>query len=303
MDLDVQQTVETRYGMQLTNNVQNHGVWVSHFKHLGMNELNEILLHQAFNLTSQTSGSSAGYNTQKNYMYDCDRHHTWRNNCAFADVHVEFWALHARDNIPVSATVGTMAPPETNDYKTGGGLVAPTAMSTLEQETPAFTGGVDIVRSSLSTTPFSFPNYASLFKIRRLKVAGPGGKKSKHLLLPGQECRFTGRFRGPMMVNYNKFGLTANDAETIGDLYEVLKKTPLIYVFIRGTVSHSDATLANVGLGVFALDYFQAVKWKFLQAGGPVIKQSVDTTASEVTLVAPVQANLVTGTTQAEAIG
>lgn len=293
-------TVIQRYGNRLSSTDvaspgPNRGIQVSSFKHIGINEISQMLDHDLFGSVAQDSKTNPQLNTMKNYMYNVTRQHVWRNNAQAGQCELKFYVLRPRNHIPVATSVGGLAPANSVQYSVGGIAINPTNISSLNDEAPAFLGGNLLDSYDYQCTPYMIPTLTELFKIKRLKVAGPTGRGWHHRLLPGQECRLEGKYKGPMLVNFNKFGMTALAAQGIANVYEVLKQTPLVWVQMYGTVSHNDASPVTSYRGIFEVDYVQMVKWCFAQAPGAIRKLQVDTTTDEPTMTDPEQGNVMTG--------
>lgn len=289
------QTVPDKVAGQYTGQISstiNQKTWCAHYKHLALIDLDNLMRTLA-----SLSTTTPGDNSSKLYLTNKITAHRWRNAETGSACELEFFALYPRKDIPLTSATGTLrsiAPPVSNSGIAGGFVQNPGMMSTpITEMSVAGNAAAGIGANDPSTTPFMSPMLTANFKIVRLPVTWPDGRKSPTgRLEPGQEVQYTGHFRGPEMVSFSKYFCTSALADRLGTMYSVLQKTPLIMFSLKGTPSHDTTTKTLVGLGPAALDYIQDFSmetWQFqLQVtttSNPITTPAVVAVAEQVSVV------------------
>lgn len=216
------------------------------------------------------SGTSAATNSLKMYMFDHVVDHCWRNNGQNVDIELQFYQLTPRNSMPsfvagTSVSAATISPPSTYNYADCI-LASPTLMTTgMSDESALIAAGTQITQADVSATPFMCSPLCGMFKIKRFKVKGPSGFKSIQRLTGGQSCIASVSNRKPFLVNYNKFMLTSSPAKKLSETWEVLRSTPLILCYVRGTCAHDTANHATIRTSQGSVDYLVKRHWKLLE--------------------------------------
>lgn len=223
----------------------------------------------AASFSSQTAPSQ---NTSKFYMYDYEAEHIWKNNSTATTV-MEFYILHPRRDIPVgfitpdgktADTSNTISPPNTDTYTDCANIAPYMYIQGFLDPGLGDGGSAKVGSADIEATPYMAGPLTSIFKIKRLRVKGPGGLASTQSLPPGSSCTYHHYKMKPILVNFNKFGLSGKSAASISSTYEVLRGCPLIFAYIRGGVGHDNADKTIVDTTSAYCDYVRKSRWKKL---------------------------------------
>lgn len=278
----------------------------THWKSLSLNDIQHTmdLMTSVIDSTAQTDRTR---NTQKAYLCNLTRKHTWRNSGGADECEVQFYFLKPRRDIPAFTRINgttltnvlTITPPSVDAYGTGGTLADPPWITQGMLDWGAGTRA-RIAETNLAFTPFMCPALTRVFKIRPLKVSGPAGIKSIQRLLPGQECTFTGKFRKPYMCAMSKYAMQGSTTFTIGQMYEVLRETGVILGILKGTTSHDVTTSTLVDKGPAWLDYKQECRFEQWTMNLNQFSTTNVLTTSRSVIAAAEQTKLMTGNVEAE---
>lgn len=231
------------------------------FKHLDINAIQAAWKAQASAYTSSVSGADAL--SQDVYLYNVVREHIFRNGTT-GNVEIEFYhltprrdvAIYSVDTSSTTQLLPTVCPAPTNNAS-GGFLQAPGGWTQPFTDMLVEGIGTKVLYNDPTVTPYMNPLYTSMFKIKPLKVTFPSGQKGhKGVLEPGHGITLTCSRLKPFLANYNKFGLTGEHPFNLDHLYQLIRETPLIMVFVRGGVAHDHTTPTNVGIGPAKIDYW-----------------------------------------------
>lgn len=263
-----------RHGARIEGTSQGTQTWTTMFKHLSLIDINRVF-QCVDQVVANTSGSQSGSrNSVKAYIEGLQRKHMFRNSTT-GDVQVHFYTLTPRRAYPAyavdSATgltpvaMSGICPPTTNDYATGALREDPALSDFGIRNIIANLGGTNIKDTTMFYTPYMNPVLTRMFKIRPLKVAGPGGKKSFHRLGPGQECVYVGKRMKPVNISRAKYGFVSTGGTTFKftDMYNAVPECPLILMSLAGTTIHSSIAQADVDIGQAWLDYTQFTRMRF----------------------------------------
>lgn len=224
---------------------------------------------------------NASTNASKWYMYNHSVDHIWKNNTNTVAI-MEFYKLTPRRDLPVwvgtsagAASTQVISPPNTYNY---ADCARPTPnMYTQGWDDQAAGGvgsgtGTKIASDDVEATPYMSPPMASFFRITPLKVNGPSGRSAFQTIAPGTEATLSVKHTKPRLCNYSKYGLTAasytTQGATIPGSFEVLRETPLIFVYLRGGVGHEKSTSVppipgtSVATTNAAIDYMRKSHWQ-----------------------------------------
>lgn len=231
--------------------------------------------------SAQVAGTTTvgGLQNAKLYMYDHHTTHVWKNNSNTVAI-IEFYKMTPRRDLPVfTATQATgngadpqqiISPPGTYNYVdcVRGDPNMYVADFANMGAASFWSSSTKIAYNDVDATPFMSQTMSSLFKIRRLKVKGPSGSGAVQTLQPGQEATLFVKNQRPRLVNYAKYGLgTAGASGSVtqnrylANTYEVLKETPLIFMYIRGGVGHEKTVVTNVAPTKAWVDYIVKKHW------------------------------------------
>lgn len=224
----------------------------------------------------QVSGENANETMKTRYMYDMQWNHNWRNN-SNAPVHLSFWKLVCRRDIPAyrAGTSAQSAPfTPVADYKYD---------SCLLQDPGGWTNPIaNDMQTSLSsgwsyakvgTTPYSSPFVTKNFKISKMFVSKGAMKVHNVLLRPGEELTFSKKRTRPYGTSFAKFYLSYDYSADLGDQWECLKETPLMFITMRGVNVHDSVTTTNVQTGKGWVDYTVIRRGCFVRSNHlPVLK-------------------------------
>jgi hypothetical protein len=249
----------------------------SFWKHMSVMDIDNTLIgweaKTANATSSQNSGTGSG-NAYKTYLCNLVRT-TEMRNASPADLHLQFFALYPRRDMPVSqgATACPQIAPLASNAPGDCVITNPIMWTQPFTDQPIAPDAANIVTAAGSkigynnpaVTPYMNPTLCQAFKIRRIKVSFPDGKKSSGILHIGDTVRFSGTRKAPFMVSYNKFGLDAEAAYVVRNQWEVMRQTPLIFCLMRGTPSHDTTVKTNVGLGAGYLDIVQRCHYEVYQ--------------------------------------
>jgi len=230
-------------------------------------------------LAHSTSSSAANRDANKVYLTDFQRVHKWRNNTQNSALQFTFWLLKPRKALPsfngaVSGGAAVhgpaIAPAYNRDYVAGCVNSQPTMYVQDFKDASVLTGAVPLGATEQTVTPFMSPTLCSNFKIKKFFVTRSDGKKGHSFTMqPGEECHHVAKFgyRRPLMCSYNKFDMNAENSENMIK-WECLKNTPLIFMQLSGTVSHTggETPSSAIGLGLGNMDYVQELHWKIYAA-------------------------------------
>jgi hypothetical protein len=283
--------------VQAGQNLKNPIVF---WKHVGIYDVQTALTYDAgSSLVAPTS------NAFKNYMFDYVREQSWRN-ASPAAIELEFYVLAPRERIPYSSSIVNagvarkypqIAPVGSNIYDADFLEDPPMYIDSLSDMSGIPGGGANKIGSrDQGATPFMSPSLTALFKIKPLSMTWPNGQKGyKGRLEAGQEITLTTHRPKPMMVSFNKFGLDSVDNYALQNTYQVLRETPLIFMYYKGTMAHEVST----GLGPIQtcrawLDWKSTQHFRFVQAQIS-LPSTNHYTVLPTALVAPTQILPVTG--------
>lgn len=213
------------------------------------------------------SSTAAASDAKRFYLSNKKVRHEFRNACNTA-CELQWYQLTPRRDIPAT-NVPAIAPSSSLAYATGGIAGAPLMYTQGFTDEVAITGN-KIAQNDIAATPFMSPALCSLFKIRPLEFIR---------LEPGETYQRHEEFKGPLMISYNKFGLMGNATNTIAGSWEVLKQTPLLFCYLKGTPSHDISDMSIVQEGLAQVDYIQTFSyevWKFDLAQVPLITNPID---------------------------
>ncbi len=235
---------------------------------------------QANSMTG-SSATSGQNNTRKAYLYNHSATHVWKNNTT-APVILETYVMYPRRDMPVyvnnvgsAATSDIIAPPANYNY--GDAVRQNPSMYTQAFAEYAATDANPnkISATDMQVTPYMASTMTSLFKIKRLKISGPGGRTFVTTLLPGQTASLDVNHRKPMLMNYQKFGLNALNASNVSRSFEVLKETPLMFFYIKGGLAHSKTDVNLVGQSKAYCDYQCKRRWERLYVNASGMQSAV----------------------------
>lgn len=271
----------------------------THWKHLSLIDIQNVLTAAA----ASSSSTAPTKDALKQYLCQLTRQHSWTNNSSSAQVRLQFYSLKPRRDIPATG-LAAISPSSSNAPSTGGTLNNPVLYTQGFADPalyvgPSGTAGTRVAANHVSATPFMVPALCSMFKIKPMPVKFPSGMSSSGLLLPGQCIRYEGKYRGPMLCSWNKFGLDGSVGNTIAATWECLRETPLIMVQMHGTAVHDTTPVTNINYGIGDIDYLQNFKFEIWQ---PVVSvpQTMTTTVPLPALTNPEQANVMVGVEQIE---
>ena len=280
------------------------------WKHLSLLDIQNVLTAGL----PQSSTTTPANNALKTYLANLHRSHNFRNSMNGSSCHLEFYQLRPRRDIPANYA-SFIAPVCDNSYTAGGNYGNPpmfTQAFTDEAKYVGSNGGPatnTMLFSDVSATPFMSPSLCSMFKITPYKVKWPSGASAADgVLLPGEQITIHNTYRGPMLCSWNKFGLDGRTSANMNNTWEVLKETPLIMCFYKGTVSHGTSVVLGVpntpntiiGTGPAQLDYYQNYEFELWK---PVIAvpQVANMTTGQGVLSGAEQVQVVTGVEVVEA--
>lgn len=259
------------YGATMQASTNNTNI-CTHWKGLSPYDIQLGLDFIKSTQNSTAATPNIALNSQKCYLTDVVHKHTWRNNLAGGESEIQFYVLKPRRDLPhVFGTVGGTAtspsligPLVTSDFSTGGMNNSPAMWgNAIADESKNVAALPNINNGGTDYSPYWSQEMCSLFKIKPLKVNGPNGKSSKIRLQPGQECFYEGKYKGPYMVSFTKYGMDSTaGAMQLKNLYNCLKETPIIFCVHRGSVVHDATTNTIIGIGPIQVDYFQQFKLK-----------------------------------------
>lgn len=230
----------------------------------------QLVVNTMVGATSQYSNSNPNTNTQKNYMWDLQRSHRWRNNNETA-VRVRVFMLRPRMAVPATTSAGqssTLSPSTTAAYATGGILQDPEQWRQGFTDSAKSAAAAQVTFQTLGLTPYQHPFFPQRYKISPLKVAvfGPHGEKmptrSSFTLAPAGEFRYVGKFKGPSIVSFAKYGMDGKLAMNFAQTWECLPGFPIIFCMYEGVVAHSAADATKVGTSNCNIDYFQECHYR-----------------------------------------
>lgn len=289
--------ISGQYGQNiggLANTKHSFTMW----KHLSLLDIQNVL---TAGLVGQSSLTTPSNNAMKTYLAGLHRTHNIRNAENGGACHLEFYQLKPRRDIPANYS-SPIAPTCTNAYGTSGVIVDPTMFKQPFLDEQKYTGSNTgsatntMLYTDVSVTPFMSPPMCSMFKIVPYKVKWPSGdSKADGVLLPGEQLIIRNQYRGPMLCSWNKFGLDASVSGTMANTWEVLKETPLIMCFVKGTVAHDTVSASIIGTCRFDLDYYQNYEfelWKPVLA----IPQLANMTSGQGVVAIAEQVQVVTAT-------
>lgn len=209
-------------------------------------------------------------NAMKFHMFDLVKEHEWRSTTN-ATTGLELYVLWPRrrlatsttDTFGVSTTLPQISPLSQTGLYTNAYLAQPSMYTQdfLDRDQSGTAG--KIAYNSIMATPYMSPTLCANFKIKPLSIMWPNGQRGhKGYLEAGQTLRLTSASRKVVMYNYNKLGLTGQAYFNVGRTWEVLEDTPLLFVYVTGTPSHSAEAHQEIALGYGALDYVARTKFK-----------------------------------------
>lgn len=281
------------YGsLSATANTKNSYV---HWKNLSLIDIqNVITAGGAF-----TSATAPNLGTEKLYLTNLVRNHSWTNNSSNAQTHMQFYQLTPRRDIPATS-VSAISPTSVNTASTGGIRAAPLMFNQAFTDEAKYTSGMgtaatQIANNDVQVTPYMASALCSMFKISPLRVKFPHGMSSAGVLLPGERIIYESKFKGPLLCNWNKYGLDGSAASTLAGTWEVLRETPLIFVQVRGVTAHDSTTNSSITYGLGDADYLQKFSYEIWRPTVAVAQTMHVTTGEATFAVGPEEANVMTG--------
>lgn len=206
--------------------------------------------------------------TSKLYMYNHSATHLWKNNSNTVCV-LETYLLIPRRDYPVYVNDGvstnngnTITPAATMNY-VDCVRQNPSLYTTGFYEMKTTDGATNQVNpNDIDATPYMSVTLNRMFKIKRLRINGPKGRRFVTTLEPGQSASLDVNHPKPYLCNYAKFGLTTSYASSVSKTYEVLKETPILFAYIRGGVGHEKTNTTNVATTYGYCDYVCKRHWE-----------------------------------------
>lgn len=244
----------------------------SMFSGISMTDIDSSIAFPA-NIASLNSQDSSAIGNAKLYMYDHQTTHVWKNNSNTAAI-AEYYILLPRRDLPhfagdqADAAWSDNALLSTHDWTYSNcaqenGKLYTQWFTDASQANPAINAS-KIAYNDIDATPFMNQNFTRMFKIKRLRVKGPKGLSPVQTLQPGESCSYQSNKIKPRLVNYAKYGLSALHKMRVSTVYSHLRETPIIFMYLRGGVAHSDANKATVVPSNAWLDYVCKKSWKLL---------------------------------------
>lgn len=244
--------------------------WFSAFKCKSMNDISH---------TTQTAGlvtsaaSTPASNAYKAYMYNYVRKHTWRNNQGKTSAVMSFYQCIPRNDIPIAGATLACAPALSDEVKETACLQDPPAYTQGFTDAAAMVIGgggaspVKITYDAHETTPYMSGVWCRQFKTTPMKVKWPDGTySSRGTLATGQQIELTCKSTKPLMCSMDKWNLdSSNGSSLVGNVYRVLRITPLILFTVEGVESHADATPTDINFGIAGIDYQTVSKWDVMR--------------------------------------
>lgn len=236
--------------------------------------MTDLQSSMAFSTSSNNnSQDSSALANAKIYMYDHQATHIWKNNSNTAAI-AEFYILLPRRDLPhfqgdqSDASWSDNALINTHDYNYSNAFQQDGKMYTQwftdAGLATAETDSTKMQYNDIDATPYLNSTLASMFKIKRLRVKGPKGLSPYQVLAPGEMCSYQSNHIKPRLVNFNKYGLSGLHKFDLPTVYSHLKETPIIFMYLRGGVAHSDTTKTTVVPSAAWLDYVCKKSWKVL---------------------------------------
>lgn len=248
----------------------------SFWAHLGVMDINNVGHEAIQNAASNANAGTKALLTTKAYLFDLVRRHQWRNAEQNATVHVTAYMLYPRKDIPratsdtgdVLRLLPQFAPTPTNSSALAGngwGIQDPSGWTQpFSDEAGGTVYTTKIAPQDPAVTPFQNPIVTNLFKIKKLMMDFPDGRKSAGLLEPGQTLRYVGKRTKPINCELNKYSIDGAFDFEVGRNWQCLTTTPLIWLQVKGTTSHDTTTKTIVGLGPATLDYVQDFSFQYV---------------------------------------
>lgn len=237
--------------------------------------LNDIDLSINFNSNANwNSSGGVALNVSRLYMHDLQVTHMWKNNSNTAAI-AEFYILIPRRDQPRwegdindavtsdNCMIYNHAMTYANAFQQDATMYTrwfTDASSSSSAPTPSV--GLKIGYNDVNATPFLNPFMTSMFKVKRLRVKGPKGLAAVQTIAPGEIVTYQSNRIKPRLVNYSKYGLSGLHQYRVTTAFAHLKETPIIFMYLRGGVAHSDADKSVVVPSNAWLDYVRKKSWK-----------------------------------------
>lgn len=237
-------------------------------------------------------------NAYKWYMFDYVRQHKFRNN-SNVTTELELYVLYPRRDIPqytVDASISAVNLPRwvQNMLAPSNPICAGTSLTGYYQsfaDRPESGSLGKMQGNDPGVTPYQCPALCRLFKIKKLVVRWPNGQKSHAgVLESGQELNLTSASRKVKMYNYNNLGMVGFQSYTLYNTWQLLREMPVIFGYIRGTVSWDSASHGTVNYGIAGIDYicnvhYSAIFAESLLSATAVINTGLPSLTTAVTYV------------------